>query len=257
MKRKRTLALILALTAVCAVFLTACQSDKDKPNNETSTSAAASDADLTAVSSAEAAATASATDEEQNNNSSNSGSSHYVNRPDSGSDANSGANSGANADSSDQAVSDDVNGPVSNATHCTITVGNKGYKTELGDTVTYTYYLETPKMIENVQAQTTYTSSLLKLKSTEKDNLFPVLGSSTVFNLHSDVSTIKFNASNISGYDFTQKGVLITLKFEVVGKGGASIATAIEIMDEIGGEPYIDHFLTKGDIKCEELLKVS
>ena len=145
-------------------------------------------------------------------------------------------------------------GPSDSAKRCTITVGNKGYVTDVGDTVTYTFYLTTPKKVEDVQAALTYDSRMLKLKTTDAENLFPVMGSGVIHNTNIK-DTIKFNAVNISGFDFTKRGSLITAEFEVLKNGGTNISTAIEIMTEKGGEvSYFDGFIMTKAVTCEEIL---
>lgn len=188
-----------------------------------------------------------------------------VTRPDSG-DSNQGAhqNSGSVSNSntsggnrkpqtntSSGAVADA--GPSDTAKHCTITVGSKGYVKDVGDTITYTFYLTTPKKIEDVQAALTYDSRMLRLKTSEAQDFFPVMGSSVIYNT-AIKDTVKFNAVNISGFDFTQRGALITAEFEVLRNGGTSISTAIEIMSEKGGNYYVDSFIISDAITCEEIL---
>ncbi|MBQ9743156.1 MAG: hypothetical protein IJV88_05750 [Ruminococcus sp.] len=151
---------------------------------------------------------------------------------------------------------DNVNGAPgsSSAKRCTITVGDTGYPKDVGDTVTYTYLLKTPKSIENVQAVLTYDGSMLKLKEAEATDTFPVLGYSTVYNTAIS-NTIKFNASAISGFDFTKESALITLEFEVIGTGGCSIATAVEIMDEVGGAEYVTDYVFDSRVTHTETLE--
>ncbi len=136
---------------------------------------------------------------------------------------------------------------------CTITVGDKDYTTYIGDTVTYTFYLKTQKKIENVQASLTYDSTVLELNETTAVEMFPVLGTSCVYNC-SLTDTIKFNASNLSGYDFTSEEVLISVSFKVLKSGYTSVNTAIEYMDEKGGDSYIDKYMIVGDITLREAL---
>lgn len=165
--------------------------------------------------------------------------------------SNSSGNHKPNTNTSGGSVADA--GPSDTAKRCTITVGSKGYVTNVGDTVTYTFYLTTPKKVEDVQAALTYDSRMLKLRTTEAEDLFPVMGSSVIFNT-AIKDTVKFNAVNISGFDFTQRGALITAEFEVLRNGGTAISTAIEIMSEKGGDYYVDSFKMSDAITCEETL---
>ncbi len=147
------------------------------------------------------------------------------------------------------------NAPQHTEKPCTITVGETDYTASVGDVVTYKFTLKTPEKIENVQAILSYDSATLMLQESNATSMFPVLGSSCVYN--SGLSnTIKFNASNISGYDFTDEDVLVTVSFKVLRGGSTSINTAIEFMDEKGGEAYIDNFNIIGNITLKETLSV-
>ncbi len=180
----------------------------------------------------------------------------------SASNSNSGNNTNGNSASAE-------NKPVT----CVITVDNKDHKVELGDTLTYTYYLKTPKKIENVQATVNYPGTTLKLLDTvlvtdfeeisdsttldklnkELKGVFPVLGTSAIYNAYNH-NIIKFNASNISGMDFTKGDYLIKLRFEVISGINGAVSTNVEFMDEVGGNPYVDNFKFTKDVEFKEEL---
>lgn len=165
----------------------------------------------------------------------------------------------------DNAVSADPNKPRT----CTITLESGDFTANVGDVVTYTYYLKTPKRIENVQATMNYSGRSLKILNKaiiadpEKDlpddlyddleKAFPVLGDSVVYN-GSNQNLLKFNATSVSGYDFTKGGYLITIEFEVISEISGYISTAVEMMDEVGGKPYVDKFAFAKDVVHEESL---
>ena len=135
----------------------------------------------------------------------------------------------------------------------TITVGGKAYTVNVGDRVVYTCYLKTPKAIENIQASLSYDDSVLWLRQGKSKEMFPNL-SGTIYNANM-TGTVLFNASEpMEGYDFTGKGVLVTLNFDVAKEGNTEIATAIEFMDEIGGNSYVDNFSIVGNITITETL---
>ncbi len=135
----------------------------------------------------------------------------------------------------------------------TINVGGKDYTVNVGDRIVYTCYLTTPKKIENIQATLTYDDSVLWLRQSSSEEMFPMF-SSIVYNANV-TGRILFNASNpVSGFNFTDKGVVVRLNFDVAKEGYTSIATAIEFMDEIGGTPYIENFNIVGNITIEEAL---
>lgn len=135
----------------------------------------------------------------------------------------------------------------------TITVGGKDYTVNVGDRVVYTCYLKTPKAIENIQATLTYDDSVLWLRQGKAKEMFPNL-SGTIYNANI-TGTVLFNATEpMEGYDFTGKGVLVTLNFDVAKEGKTEIATAIEFMDELGGNSYVDNFSIVGNITITETL---
>lgn len=168
------------------------------------------------------------------------------------------------AEATTEAQSDDVNGgPVDNdggnsgsditKVPCVITVGDKDYTVNTGDVVTYAMTLTTPKAIENVQATLSYDGMTLKLMEASSKSMFPVLGDSCVYNTGLS-NKLKFNASMVSGYDFTDGGQLVTVSFKVLKGGNTTIATALEVMDAKGGEAYVDNYTIIGDITLSETL---
>ncbi len=115
----------------------------------------------------------------------------------------------------------------------------------VGETVTYTATLTTPKAIENVQATTTYTADTLKLIDATVAERFPNM---TGVVANAADGAIYFNASEIStGFDFTGGKTLITLTFEVIADGEMAVETAIEEMVEFFGPDYV----TGGEIVAE------
>ncbi len=139
---------------------------------------------------------------------------------------------------------------------CVITVASKDHKVNVGDIVTYTCYLKTPKMIEDVQGKIIYTGASLKLIDTDIEGLFPVLGDITICNTETP-NLIRFNAVKIGGIDFTSKDVLVTLRFKVTTGVSASVATTVEYLTEKGGKSYIEDCKPdkKAGILIEETLK--
>lgn len=132
------------------------------------------------------------------------------------------------------------NPPVSADTKtCTVTVANRDYKVNVGSTVTYTCYMKTPGAIEDVQAKVYYTPEALKLIDTKAAQLFPVLGTSAIFNIDSP-GVVKYNAINLEGFNFTGKGALVTLRFQVLQSSSASVYSTVEYVTGVDGVPYID-----------------
>ncbi len=156
---------------------------------------------------------------------------------------------------------------------CVITVDGKDHKVQLEDTLTYTFYLKTPKKIENVQATLNYPGTTLELLDTvlvtdleevsdkgtleklqkEQEEVFPVLKTSVIYNAFNH-NIIKFNATNISGFDFTKGDYLIKLRFKVISGINGAVSAKIEYMDEVGGNPYVDNFKISKDVEIKEEL---
>ncbi|MBQ2943133.1 MAG: hypothetical protein IJD93_00325 [Ruminococcus sp.] len=136
--------------------------------------------------------------------------------------------------------------------YATVNVGGQEHSVKVGDRIVYTCYLKTPKAIENIQASLTYDDSILWFRHTSDSEMFPNLGS-VIYNANI-TGRVLFNASNVAGYNFTDNNTLITLEFDVAKEGYTSIATAIEFMDEKGGNPYIDNFNVIGDVTITETL---
>lgn len=137
---------------------------------------------------------------------------------------------------------------------CTVTVGDKDYTANLGDIITYTYYIKTPKSVEDVQAKVSYTPDCLLLIEDKQETMLPVISDGAILNTQSQ-GVVIYNAINISGFDFTKEAVLITLRFKVVYGGSGSINNAIEFMTEKGGEvAYVDNYKFAKDVKYREAL---
>ncbi len=145
-------------------------------------------------------------------------------------------------------------GPVSSKERLTVTAGTNGYAFDVGSTITYTFDMQTPKAIEDVQAMVSYDSAYLKLKSTDANKMFPVLGTSTIYNANIQ-NAVKFNAVNIQGFDFTSKSTLITLQFEIIASGSTAVNTAVEVMTEKGGAPYVENYVKSEGVTFEEYIK--
>ncbi len=138
---------------------------------------------------------------------------------------------------------------------CTLNVDGKTYEAEVGETVTYVFNLKTPEALEDFQATTTYDSGVLELLSSDTKEMFPVAGEIVVCNTELN-NTIKYNAVNLSGMDFTKGGVFISLKFRVKDSGGTSVGTTLEYMDSVTSEPYVNDYRIVGDIDYSEEIKI-
>ncbi len=148
-------------------------------------------------------------------------------------------------------------GPVeSKPMTCTITVDEKDYTVEKDSIVTYTYYLKTPKMIENVQASVIYTPNCLQLIEEDIEKNLPIVHNGAIINI-GNPGVVNYNSINLSGFDFREEGVLVTLKFKVIFGGTGAIANSIAFMDEKGAEvAYVDNYKMSKDIKVREEIKI-
>ncbi|MBR3988204.1 MAG: hypothetical protein IKK10_02755 [Clostridia bacterium] len=134
---------------------------------------------------------------------------------------------------------------------CTVNVDGKTYTCYIGDVVNYVFYLKTPEALEDFQATTNYDSSTLELIESSAKEMFPVAGEIVIYN--TDIlNSVKFNAVNLNGMDFTNGGNLVSLKFKVIDSGSAAISTTLEYMDSVKSEPYVNDFRIVGDIKYSE-----
>lgn len=235
MKRKVWIALCLCLVLVCMASLSACRGTDGATQDEVSTS---TETTATQTQTSTASVT-TATDK-------NTATAETIMNTASQSDADSD-------NSNDNQISGAPADRVETAKTATVNVGSKDYKVNVGDNITYTCYLTTPKAIENIQASLSYGDDVLKLVKSSSKEMFPTL-SGAIYNT-SLSGGVLFNASEpMEGYDFTTKQVLVELKFQVVKEGYTSVATAIEFMDEIGGAAYISNYKITGDITVSEAL---
>ncbi|MDD6252114.1 MAG: cohesin domain-containing protein [Oscillospiraceae bacterium] len=250
MKKNLGLMSILLVLAFFVSMLTACNAGTKNatPDEVTTTAAAETTTEAIETTTAAPAATAPSTSKPQNQTSggSSGGSGH------SGGNS-SGGNSSGGSTQKPTNPGTNVNGePVGPApTKCTVTVGSKGYTVELGETFTYVCKLKTPKKIEDIQATLTYDSTMLELIDVE----FPVMGDAPIYNTNL-YNEIKFNAINLRGFDFTKENDLVTVEFKVIKKGGTAIATAIEVMSEVGtGNAYVNNYVFAGGVEVKEIIE--
>lgn len=245
MKKNLGLMSILLVLAFFVSMLTACNAGTKNatPDEVTTTAAAETTTEAIETTTAAPAATAPSTSKPQNQTSGGS----------SGGSGHAGGNSSGGSTQKPTNPGTDVNGePVGPApSKCTVTVGSKGYTAELGETFTYVCKLKTPKKIEDIQATLTYDSAMLELI----DVKFPVMGDTPIYNTNL-YNEIKFNAINLRGFDFTKENDLVTVEFKVIKKGGTAIATAIEVMSEVGtGNAYVNNYIFAEGVAVKETIE--
>lgn len=249
MKSKSFLAFCLCLVLLCGLFLTACNKNDNEQNTTDNTTAVtvASTADEAVQADTSASQTASVSTPEATETT--------TTEPQTTEEKTTVAPTKAPSADSNNSGSSNA-GPVdSKPMTCVITVGEKDYTAEYGDILTYTYYLKTPKMIENVQAAVNYTPDCLQLLDDKIETQLPVVHSGAIINT-GNAGIVKYNSINITGFDFREEAVLITLRFKVIYGGSGAIVNSIELMDEKGAEvAYVDNFKMSDKIKVRETLK--
>ena len=111
-----------------------------------------------------------------------------------------------------------------------------GKKASVGNEIVYTAYLYAKDLVAGVNAHVNYTGDILKVSditlTSKKKEVLPILanGSSALNFVPVDATdSVYFNGANTDeGYDFSaNQTVLVTLTFDVIGAGTASIETAI------------------------------
>jgi len=128
----------------------------------------------------------------------------------------------------------------------------------VGDVFTYTVELAAAELFENIQGIVTYDNEFLELVRiipddpddamwVEEAKVFCPNLNGCFFNADLE-DEIRFNASNIDGFDFTEDKILLELQFEVAKPGETEIDLLIEYMTIVGdgsqmyfcdGEPVI------------------
>ena len=131
----------------------------------------------------------------------------------------------------------------------------------VGDQVVYTVKLQADQIVAGVNAYINYTDSVLKFSDAtveaSKRNLFPVLCMGSItwnFEPIDGTARMYFNAADaIEGFDFTTEDVLVTVTFDVIAKGDATIETEFEqilamIDDPNEKHPPLEDYTVKDEI---------
>lgn len=240
MKLTKILSLILCLILLCGLLLCGCKAKKD--NSAKSSADEAATTEVTIYTTAPATELTGVTTKAQ----------ETVPATENETKATSPAqkNEDSNADSNAGPVD---NSPEAEPMTCTVTVADKDYTFELGEKFTYTCYLKTPDKIEDIQAQLLYTGGCLKLLDAEDEEILPVFGEYAIINT-ANPGIVKYNATHYKGINFKDEATLITLDFEVVFGGTASIANSIEVMTGVDGSAYAELFKLAKDVKIRETI---
>ncbi len=128
-----------------------------------------------------------------------------------------------------------------------VIVDGTKYDVTVGETLTYTFELQAARLFEDIQGTVTYDATKLELVRHLSDDpdvadwevegpiACPNLTSGLIYNAGIE-GLVKFNATNVSGFNFKEEKVLITLEFKVLDDTLSTIDTVIEEMTIKGGE---------------------
>lgn len=133
-------------------------------------------------------------------------------------------------------------------TAAVLTLNGNSFSVPVKSTVTYTLSLKTPELIENGQFTLSYPREVLAVKNAKLPNI-----ESYMLNYTDNVKNkVKFNFSNINGYDFTDEKTLITIEFEVRSSGVGEISLTKELMYNLSDVNIIDECTFTESLTCSE-----
>ena len=177
---------------------------------------------------------------------SNSNNSAYSSNNSGNNNNNNNSNSSGNNSSSN---SNKTNTP-SSSTHKPVTDSNvcnlDGNKFAVGDTVTCVYKLTSPEKLENYQAEISYDTKYLSVKSAYLDGPADS-GGLLNYNLN---GKIKFNGSNISkGYNYTKADNFVVVNYEIKATGSTTPTFTWIVATGVSGKAYVKDNKATGGLK--------
>ena len=144
--------------------------------------------------------------------------------------------------------------PIESEESLKLHIGSQELEVNKGDKISYDVYLQTDELFEDVQAVISYNEDklqLAKIKSTsdltdrEAEALYNCPNLTEVIYNSDYPGVVAANASCVSGYDFTEEKLFLTLDFTVVGTGESSIEFTVQEMTVKGGEKSYFLYSTK------------
>lgn len=169
------------------------------------------------------------------NNSNNSNSNNSNNNSNSNNNNNSNSsnnNSSSSSSNKNNSSSSNTHKPVTDSNYCTL----DGHKYAVGDTVTCVYKLTSPEKLENYQAEISYNTKYLSVKSAYLDGPADS-GGLLNYNLN---GKIKFNGSNISkGYNYTKEDNFVVVNYEIKAAGSTTPSFNWEVATGVSGKAYV------------------
>lgn len=178
------------------------------------------------------------------NNSNNSASSKTNNSNNNNNNNNNSNSSGNNSSSSSKTntPSSNTHKPVTGSNSCTL----DGNKFAVGDTVTCVYKLTSPEKLENYQAEISYDTKYLSVKSAYLDGSADS-GGLLNYNLN---GKIKFNGSNISkGYNYTKEDNFVVVNYEIKATGSTTPTFTWIVATGVSGKAYVKDNKATGGLK--------
>lgn len=197
----------------------------------------------------------SSSSQKTNNSGSSAGSSAGGNNSKNSSSSNSNSgnnnnnNNNSNSSGNNSSSSSKTNKPSSN-THKPVTDSNvctlDGNKFAIGDTVTCVYKLTSPEKLENYQAEISYDTKYLSVKSAYLDGSADS-GGLLNYNLN---GKIKFNGSNISkGYNYTKEDNFVVVNYEIKATGSTTPSFNWIVATGVSGKAYVKDNKATGGLK--------
>ena len=158
-------------------------------------------------------------------------------------------NNNSNSSGNNSSSSSKTNTPSSN-THKPVTDSNActldGNKFAVGDTVTCVYKLTSPEKLENYQAEISYDTKYLSVKSAYLDGSADS-GGLLNYNLN---GKIKFNGSNISkGYNYTKEDNFVVVNYEIKATGSTTPTFTWIVATGVSGKAYVKDNKATGGLK--------
>lgn len=158
-------------------------------------------------------------------------------------------NNNSNSSGNNSSSSSKTNTPSSN-THKPVTGSNSctldGNKFAVGDTVTCVYKLTSPEKLENYQAEISYDTKYLSVKSAYLDGSADS-GGLLNYNLN---GKIKFNGSNISkGYNYTKEDNFVVVNYEIKSTGSTTPTFTWIVATGVSGKAYVKDNKATGGLK--------
>lgn len=162
------------------------------------------------------------------------GSSKNSNNSNNSNKNNNNNNNNNNSSSSSNQSSNNYNHDKSGNTSNSLKIGNKHFN--VGDTVTCTYNVQNSEKLLNFQGYLKYDGSYLKVKTARLENS---AGNSGMLNYDLN-QEIRFNGSNLNGYNYTSSKAFLTVEYQVLKAGTTTPKLTWEVITGMSEKKYCD-----------------